>query len=198
MARDDTGTKRADLSTSLFANKKVKKLARLRRTTWEPIFTWWLSLVLEGMRVGERVNLEDGWPHGCNADPDDAFKALLEAGLIDGEGRLPQDTWDEWCAGPVANADRLRNLNPGGRPRRKRPAKKQDGTQEGTPDGTQEATQGPVASRSRSRSRSPATEQERTGDVVDDKDDEAATAYAAAQLREQMAQLPTIKGMKKR
>jgi hypothetical protein len=93
---------RMDVDSHLLYHRKVRKLQRQEPERWPAILVAWLGLLGEAWRNRTRtVSLEDSWcPAMTTVSLEDAEAALREVDLIDHDGHIAEDSWDEWF-GPV-------------------------------------------------------------------------------------------------
>lgn len=97
MSRDD-GFAIADIDAGLFADPKIVALARQLR---DPVQTaahvaLYQALVLGSWGAGERITLNDALPAWWLEPVDDIQAKLVAVGLLDGDGRIPEHSWDAW------------------------------------------------------------------------------------------------------
>jgi hypothetical protein len=95
------GLARADVDTGLYADPKVKALARLQR---DPVrtaatMTLYLATVLESWAENDRVSVEDAMPAWYLADYAEMVTDLTTVGLLADDGMIPEPTLDRWLSG---------------------------------------------------------------------------------------------------
>jgi len=78
----------ADIDVLLFSDTKVRKL---KRADTDTAMIGYIRLVLECWRSGKRLSLEDGVPEYADVAPE-----LIRVGLLDGDGQIPDTTWEDW------------------------------------------------------------------------------------------------------
>jgi hypothetical protein len=111
MSRDD-GFSIADTDTGMLADPKVLALARRLR---DPLKTGAAIALYDAVRLaswkaGERLTLDETVP-GWWLDPvDDLAAALVAAGLLDDEHRIPGRAWDNWYGPARDRRQRFRDL----------------------------------------------------------------------------------------
>lgn len=95
MNRED-GFPIADVDVNLFHDPKVKALVRATRDEHVTAvhLALYTALVLQSWAAGDRVPLDDALPAWWFADIEDSRTALIAAGLIDDESRIPVDDWE--------------------------------------------------------------------------------------------------------
>lgn len=104
MSRYGDGFPIADIDTKLWDDIKVKRLVRQMRdeTATLVAIAYYISLILESWRLGERLILADAAPAWSTADLAPVEAALARAGLVDEEGRIPEHAWESWYGPAVA------------------------------------------------------------------------------------------------
>jgi len=107
----DAGFAIADLDTGLLADPKVVALARRQR---DPLRTsafvgLYVAVVLESWSSARRVTLEEAAPAWWLDGLSDAQQALLAAGLLDDDGRIPTHVWDGWYVPAAERRDQSRD-----------------------------------------------------------------------------------------
>ncbi|MGD0247805.1 MAG: hypothetical protein ABSB75_02015 [Candidatus Limnocylindrales bacterium] len=111
MSRDD-GFSIADTDTGMLSDPKILTLARQLR---DPIRTGAAIALYDAVRLaswkaGRRLTLEETVP-GWWLDPfDELAAALVSAGLIDDEHRIPAHAWESWYGPARDRRQRLRDL----------------------------------------------------------------------------------------
>lgn len=97
MSRDN-GFTLADIDTGLYADAKVRRLARLLRDPRETAVhvALYEALLLGSWADGERVTLEDAAPAWWLDPVDDIAANLEKVHLIDAEGRIPEHAWESF------------------------------------------------------------------------------------------------------
>lgn len=100
---------RMDLDTRWLYHRKWRTIQREHPADWPSIAVAWLALLGEAWsNLSRNVTLEDAWPAAL--DPGllpKAREVLTKARLLDRQGKVPQDTWEEWI-GPT-----IRRMNAG-------------------------------------------------------------------------------------
>jgi hypothetical protein len=100
MTRPD-GFARADISTSLAADPKFRKLARtLDEPGMHAAFTLYVSVILESWWTGRPVPASDAAPVWMH-DVAPTVQALQGVGLLTSREMIPDGVWSAWF-GPVA------------------------------------------------------------------------------------------------
>lgn len=130
MSRDD-GFDRMDVATSIADDRKFRLLAKRHPELYPAAFTVYVGgLLAVSWRDGERLTLEEAWPALLPEDPA-IGPALLEAGLVDEEMRIPWHAWEGWFGAASerrqGGRDRQRRYNA----KRRSPADRQTDRQSG-------------------------------------------------------------------
>ncbi len=82
-------------------NVKVRKLQRRFPAEWPLYWCAYMAILGEAWAHRTRdVDFEDALPPALSVDVQQALAALQGVGLLDKDGRIPADSWDEWF-GPV-------------------------------------------------------------------------------------------------
>jgi len=100
MSRGD-GFRNADVDTSFLFDPKVAALRADMPEVWAWYVMAYLQTILMSWGQGRRLRVVECLLPGM---PPDAAAVLERAGLINGDGRIPEPTWQSWY-GP---ADRRR------------------------------------------------------------------------------------------
>jgi hypothetical protein len=108
MARDE-GFAVADTATSKHTDPKFRRLWRMLRdeVTMNAAVVLYEAVTLASWQHGERVAAEDAAPTWM-VDVDTPTAALIGAGLLDTDARLPEKAWLAWFAPAVERRDALR------------------------------------------------------------------------------------------
>ena len=171
MSRDD-GFRIADVDVGILDDPKVRALVRSTRdeSLVARCITGLLSVITASWAAGDRVSLDDAAPAWLTG-LDDLRERLLEAALLDADGRLPERSWTAWY-GPArsrqeAARERWRRANDN---RRKAPSPRGDSVD--TARRPQENSDGTVAFRPPASTdptdRSEHTQEARAPEPVDD------------------------------
>jgi hypothetical protein len=112
VTRDD-GLLRADISTALFSDPKIRALWRLTgdEARMNRAATVYLATVLDSWAAGRRIPADEAAPFWMS-DTDEARADLARVHLLDDAGMIPEHAWQSWF-GPAAQrtADaRLRSM----------------------------------------------------------------------------------------
>lgn len=102
---------RMDVDSAILYHRKVRKLQAREPERWPAILAAWLGLLGEAWKARTReVTLEDSWCPALTmltlADADAALRAVQ---LIDGDGFIKQDSWDEWFGPALLRVENARN-----------------------------------------------------------------------------------------
>lgn len=106
-SRDD-GFSIMDISTSIHADPKFRRLCRLHPDLLAPAFMVYVSVLAESWRAGRRVTLDDAWP--LLLPYDQAVADALKVQLLDHEGRIPERAWRAWY-GPASERREARRAS---------------------------------------------------------------------------------------
>lgn len=90
-----------DVDTKLLYHRRIRSLQRQHPADWPAYLVAYLGLLGEAWSSLSRdVTLEDAWCPALQCDLDAARAALEGVGLVDDEGRVPEEAWGDWF-GPV-------------------------------------------------------------------------------------------------
>ena len=108
MSRDE-GFAIADVDVGLFDDLKLKKLWRGLRDSGLmcQAVTIFLATLLASWGAGERCVADEATPVWLDPDPE-IIAALQAAGLLDAEGRIPEQAWTSWYEPARARRDDAR------------------------------------------------------------------------------------------
>lgn len=100
-----------DIATDIVHDPKFRVVYKTNRAHYPLAITAYIAVLGESWKAGERVDIETGWPIFLAYDAQ-VVETMKEANLIDGDGRIPEKTWEAWFR-PAA--DRLKRLRNSGR-----------------------------------------------------------------------------------
>jgi len=88
---------RMDISTSWAYDRRTRQLQRRYPEDWPVYWCAYMALLAEAWssQRGD-VTLEDAWVPALPCEYDAARAALESVGLIDADGRVPAEAWEEW------------------------------------------------------------------------------------------------------
>lgn len=89
------GFDRMDVATDIVHDVKFRRLARLHPDLVAAAGWAYVSLLGDSWREGERLTLDETWPPGVTFDPA-VGEALVEAELVDDDGRVTEHAWSGW------------------------------------------------------------------------------------------------------
>ena len=93
---------RMDVDTNWVNHRRWRKLQRLAPTEWPSCVVAYFALLGEAWRSRTReVTVDDAYPTALRDDPALIFALLRDVGLVDSQGRIPADSWEDWY-GPAA------------------------------------------------------------------------------------------------
>jgi len=132
MSQSD-GFDRMDVATSIADDRKFRQLGRRHPELLGAAGWAYVGLLAASWREGQRLTLEEAWPVLLPDDPA-VSAALLEAGLVDDDQRIPWHAWEGWfgAASERRRAGRERHV----RYNRKRPSASPSVSQTDSPSGS--------------------------------------------------------------
>lgn len=107
MSRD--GFARMDVDTGWAYHRKMRRLQRLFPERWEVYAAAYWALLAEAWRIrSQEMTLEDAWCPALNCTTEEAQSALAQCRFVDGEGRVPPASWEDWV-GPAIHRVEIRS-----------------------------------------------------------------------------------------
>lgn len=109
MGRDDTIT-RMDFDTEWLYHHRARDLQRARPKDWPAFYCAYMVVLADSWRRRKRVTLADAWPPAGTLPVTLAVagRVLTDVGLLDHQGRVRKDAWDEWVVPVLARIDATR------------------------------------------------------------------------------------------
>jgi hypothetical protein len=89
---------RMDIDTRWAYHRKCRALQSRFPRKWPAYWCAYMALLGESWVSQQRVTLDDAWlPTLHPVKVDEARRALMDVGLIDADGYIPDDSWTEWA-----------------------------------------------------------------------------------------------------